>query len=563
MASLVVHDLVLSEASNRLVDSADGLAPIGVQFSAMDTDIQLDLEPSRFNSLAKQSSYDDGSTPRLYQGVITGDANSWARISLHDGQMSGHLFYYGKLLQLEHRSNVDDVLNDITSSTDYVLIEPASSNDAAPFLNNFYAAKDTISFAPTYPLSNEPSFKPNKIASLATSNRDGFGMAVTRALRIGIVVDSRFNEAHKNRGLARALGIINSVDAIYQSQLGIALIVEGIRVYDNPDTDPMRNNGGTVDEILTNFRPFRLADERLPTDLTLVHLFSGHRDPERVIGLGWISTACRLDGYDLSMSTPFPFDTLLAAHEIAHNLGALHDDDARCLAEVNRESNTLMWPELSGSSTATFSNCSIRYMRASKHASCNLENIDVSIRLRTYPSSESLRRSVVIEVANKDKIGRATELSSSTKFPGGTQIEDVSAGCTVTGTTVDCNHGTVQPGFAHSTSLSATLLSRSQENVITQVELLNATDVESIDNRAAIQLLQFDESSGEAIAASSQLLTVDDDTTASDVIVRVGSLSLLLLALLSLIIFTRLSFTGTGFTRIQQEALNQALRSTE
>lgn len=554
--NLLAHDVVVSEHINVPWNDEGELIGFELSLNAMGTDIRLQLQPSRLNQVAALSDVSEFSRPYIYEGFIHGDVNSWARVTIKDGKPNGHLFYYGQLLQLDNRTHLRGLIDDTEEDSELVLIETASSADATRLLDGFNLQVDRESYAPVYKLSDNPAFhradtfnppvsEPLRLASEISQSdfgnanssskkhvarnattRSAFGQSVTRALRIGIVVDSYFNETHQNRGLARALSIINSVDAIYQSQLGIAIIVEGIRVYDEPSSDPMRNTAGSVDQILGKFQLIRLGDSRLPNDLTLVHLFSGHRDPERVIGLGWIGTACRLDGFDVSMSTPFPFDALLAAHEIAHNLGALHDDNAQCLAETSTRTSTLMWPKLTSTSTADFSQCSKRNMQASVNASCNIDNIDVGVRVRTLPSSEILRRSVIIDVTNKDRLQRATELVSKTQFPDGTIISDLSAGCRISGTTVHCNHGTVRALTVNSLSMSATVPSRSQEIVQAEVELLNASDINTNDNRAVIQLLTFDESTGEAIAGVS--VSMDDDYTnfqSNDTIGGIGSTS--------------------------------------
>lgn len=539
LADLRVHDaLVVDTISTPLDNNGEPLA-IELSIVAMGQDILLQLQPSRLNRVSKLTGMQNANLPYLYEGIVEGDINSWARISIEDGQPSGHIFYFGKLLQLESREHLRGLIEDTPDDSSLILIEPASVDSAAPLLKSFGLSTDTEQFAPTYKLSNDPAF--HNIKNRTITNKNTIGKTVTRAMRVGIVIDSRFNETHQNRGLARALSIMNSVDAIYQSQLGVALIVEGIRVYDNPVTDPMRDRSGTVSQILSNFKPIRQSDERLPADLTLVHLFTGHRDPDRVIGLGWISTACRLDGFDLSMSTPFPFDALLAAHEIAHNLGALHDDNPQCLSETNEQANTLMWPELSSSSTAAFSACSMRNMQASLSASCNLNNIDVGVRLRTFPSSDFLRRSVVIDVINQDLLQRPTEVSSTTKFPFGTVIQDVSAGCSVNSYTVTCYHGSLRAQSMNSMSMTATLLDRSNESVQTQLELLNATDVSTNDNRAVINLLTFDESTGEAVAAESEPFSDDVTYQENDTVSGIGSASMGSIAALLFFISTACS----------------------
>ncbi len=553
-----------NEPAEITLTGPDALAsdvPIGeVHMSAMGKDMLLQLQPSRFNQLTAENGHidngDNDVSLRLYQGSIAGDNQSWVRLTQQNGKLNGHLFYYGTLYQLEHRDYLEKLNTTQTVTSEHILFEATLSDDRQNILGNAATFTDNIELAPTYPLSNQPVFHflanqanstlnnaaGTDLSLIADSTANGFGTQVTRAVRVGIVVDSRFHEAHQNRGLARALSIMSAVDAIYQSQLGIAVIVEGIRVYEDPQSDPMRDKGGTVSQILANFRDVRSNDERLPADLTLVHLFTGHRDPSRVIGLGWISTACRLDGYDLSVSTPFPFDTLLAAHEIAHNLGAVHDDDTRCAATLDNKPNTLMWPEISGLSTAEFSSCSINFMQAAKQANCNLDNINASIAIRTYPSSEELRRAVVVEVTNHDQFGRATQLASTTTFPTGTQFSEISAGCVVINTSVECNHGTVRANANSSISLSATLASRSQENVVSSVTLLNASDVDTSDNRVSIQLLDFMANSGEATAADLPLLRGDVNAAdeSGDFITRIGSVSSYLLLVLSLLSYLRI-----------------------
>ncbi len=528
-ADVVSHDVAFSDADLFESDAINtkSNSPLRVQFSAMGQDLSLRLTPSRFNRLAQKHNIAANDFPRLMQGVVEGAPDSWARISVHDGKISGSVFYANKLLQLENRSQVKHLLSDDQSNSEYVFLEPAISNKATSILNELYGAVDKIRYAPEYKLKNTSNAPIPIDQRVITRSTDALGTGVTRVLRIGIYIDSRYNELHGNRGLANALDIIHSVDAIYQAEFGIAIIVEGISDQKDPALDPMRDKGGTVDQIMENFRQVRIDDELLPDDLTLVHLFSGHNDPERVIGLGWVNVACRLDGYDLSMSTPFTFATLLAAHEMAHNLGALHDTEPHCNTEGTQAPDRLMWPRLSRSSQPTFSNCSKESIQLAKNASCNHDNIDVDIRLRTYPTSESLRRSVVVDVTNKDPHGRAAELSSSTQFPEGTQFVDMSAGCTVYNYVVDCVHGEVQAGSTHSTAITAELLSQSTERVFSNVKLQGASDILFHDNRAQSQLLQFDTRTGEAIASVSAVNPIAQSASAQDDFVsNIGAMSL-------------------------------------
>ena len=87
--------------------------------------------------------------------------------------------------------------------------------------------------------------------------------------------------------------------------------------------------------MLRGLRAYRMQSTLLGNEVSLVHLFSGSRAIDEPVGLAWIDTACRSDGYDVGLSTPYQHDILLAAHEIAHNLGALHDSETACAASTD------------------------------------------------------------------------------------------------------------------------------------------------------------------------------------------------------------------------------------
>ena len=202
----------------------------------------------------------------------------------------------------------------------------------------------------------------------------GAGVAGTgrteTVLRIGIVVDSRFDERHDGHGLERALAVVNGVDGLYRHTLGIGLAVDAVRLHLDPATDPLRD-GDTVEGTLDAFRSLREADPELPSDLALVHLFTGLDDVRGAVGLGYVDGVCRDAGWATSLSTPFAFDMLLAAHEMAHVVGVAHDDDPSCTGLATEAD--LMWPTLSGISRATFSSCSVQAVRRTLDSGCLID----------------------------------------------------------------------------------------------------------------------------------------------------------------------------------------------
>jgi len=519
-ADVVVHPaIVTSDAlSTRAGRVSHPPTELSLQLSAMGRDVTLHLTPSNVTQFLDDTHIDRSSLPAFYRGTVAGDETSWARITIEAGQPTGHIYTYDQLLRLELTERIPATLAADTADidTDWVVFEPSTARAGATLL----PLLDHIQFAPPPSASrahrqadhNETSIAQFNSANLSASQIDWhrrqsvdntmsatdtaeIPRAVTRAMRVGIAIDSRFDEHHDGRGLARALSIMNGVDGIYQQQLGVAVIVDSVKLYDTAATDPMRDQGGSVESMLTAFRQVRLNESQLPTNLALVHLFSGHRDPQTVIGLGWIDTACRLDGYDVSMSTPFPFDTLLAAHEIAHNLGAFHDDDPACANQIDGQ-DSIMWSRLSGQTNQEFSRCSLLRMQPAIGAECNVDNIDLAVSMQATQTPQATQRIVAVRVTNKDSFRSASDVRSRTTFPANTQISNQTAGCRVEGNSLRCEHGTIAPGGHSAISALATLSDVDDQQVITELELNQFADYNDRDNRAALNVLQFDLADG-------------------------------------------------------------------
>jgi len=190
---------------------------------------------------------------------------------------------------------------------------------------------------------------------------------VSRVAKVAIVVDSKFNNLHKGKGLEYALGLINSVDGIFREEFGVALQVQTAVNVTEARYDPFKYGSVKIETMLRAFRAYRMASPLISNDVSLVHLFTGNKATDPPVGLAWIDTACRTDGYDVGVSTPYRHDILLLAHEIAHNFGALHDSDTSCAANNDK----VMWPFISAETTQHFSSCTIAAVKRSLANSCH------------------------------------------------------------------------------------------------------------------------------------------------------------------------------------------------
>ena len=454
-----------------------------LSFSAMGKDFTLNLAPSALLGLPADYSINGKQPlPDLLQGTVEGYEQSWARISINDGKPSGYIWVENHLYQLALSAQLphelakqltkDEFASDGQANTQWVLFEPDASFNTRPN---------------------------SRIDSGIGSRADTLG-AVTRAIRVGIAIDTQFDLWHQGRGLAKALEIINGVDGLYQQQLGVAIIVESILEMRTLDTDPLLAIDGKLEDVLLGFRDYRATQPSLTKPLTLVHLFSGHRDPASVVGLGWIDTACRTDGYDLSVSTPFAFDVLLAAHEISHNLGALHDDDARCSGSTLGEKNTLMVEKLNSDTTSTLSPCSLNNMRPSINRNCNLDNIDLALQTSSAAiSTNKFQRQITLTINNNDAQRSAQQLQTRTSFPVGSSLSSVPDSCSLDQGALLCKHFDIAALSSKSLSFVVKLQDLPTLRIVSTIELDSISDVNRLNNRSSIDALT---ESGEAIAQS-------------------------------------------------------------
>lgn len=428
-------------------------ADTSLSFSAMGKDFRINLTKSPlFSSRISQLPQ----LPTLLQGTVEGYDQSWARISISNGDPTGYIWLENQLYQLTLSAELPETI----------------------------LTRDK-------PASKWVLYQPDDLPNMRMANGIAVDRAVTRAIKIGVAVDTQFDLWHQGRGLAKALEIINGVDGLYQQQLGVAVVIDSILELNTLNTDPLLAIEGTLEDVLLGFRRYRSMRPDLINSVSLVHLFSGHRDAEDIVGLGWIDTVCRTDGYDLSVSTPFAFDVLLAAHEIAHNLGALHDDDPRCEGSV-AANDTLMVSTLNSSTTATLSNCSLNKIRPAISRSCNIDNIDLAHEMRSIPiANERLRRTIAISVSNTDVQRTARRVDTRTVFPNGTNLSSVPASCALDQGALVCTHTDIAALGQSTLSMTASLPDEQNLRITSTIELDNLSDINQLNNRVSIDALEI------------------------------------------------------------------------
>jgi len=126
---------------------------------------------------------------------------------------------------------------------------------------------------------------------------------------------------------ATILDILNQVDGIYQTQLSISLRVMYQHAWSTPD-DPYTATAPSA--MLSEFRDHWNANF-YAVAYDLAHMWTGRDMDGSTIGIAYMSVVCQARSYSYGVSQRFtsaPGKYILSAHEIGHNFGASHPDQA-------------------------------------------------------------------------------------------------------------------------------------------------------------------------------------------------------------------------------------------
>ncbi len=331
-------------------------------------------EHAHLNNLNIRTS--DGSsleqTGIAYSGIVESQPSSWARLMIDGDFISGTINSQGERHHLS--SGIARKTFAQPSGRDSILLPPIQSNGRQALAFERALADELDQFEEIqFPVTGE------------LIDRNG---EVTRVANIGLVIDSSYIEATGGQGVNRAIGVINSVDGIYREKFGLALNVDVILVI--TDNTTLNLKGITLKDNLDLFRDYRMSTDRLPADLSLVHLFTGSNpiQDDDSVGLAYKGSACRTDGYDVSMSRPFQFAVILAAHEIGHNLGATHDDETTECVDIN---DHLMFSVINPTTTQEFSSCSVTDINTRlSQSTCFASAIDIDLHVAQVESNQIL-----------------------------------------------------------------------------------------------------------------------------------------------------------------------------
>jgi len=128
---------------------------------------------------------------------------------------------------------------------------------------------------------------------------------------------------------AKILSLVNSVNGIYETDLGLTNRVVFQRAWNG--TDPYTTNDS--DRLLEQFRSSFLADVAARTDEA--QLFSGRDFENNTLGRAFIGSTCTSYRFGVSQYSQDAITRLVVAHEMGHNLGGTHTSEGIMSPSVN------------------------------------------------------------------------------------------------------------------------------------------------------------------------------------------------------------------------------------
>jgi len=371
----IVEKRMRSSSSLTNRDRADdGQLRIGVNVEGADMQLLLSPSPLTRNTAWHDGSLGDALPPAIgvYHGTVEGMSNTWVRAVLADNSITGVIDIDGRQLRLQP--------GHLIGTLDYY--QPRFRRGKRQVVSDSALAENLAGI--------DVLVAPPEESSSDLGRRSRSIQTDVRAVPVSIVIDSQFDRYYAGAGLSTALNNLNIADGIYR-KFGIALTLDEAITFDG-NNDPMNLGPVTLENILRSFRDYRQDYSTLFQDSALTYLFSGNPKTDVTLGLAWIDTACRLDGYDVGVTTPTGFGDVLLTHELGHSLGSQHDSDTSC----NTNSRSLMWPNISSQTEPVFTSCSQESVLRSRTKSCLLNSVDLS--LTAHASGNTLN----FEAANPD-----------------------------------------------------------------------------------------------------------------------------------------------------------------
>lgn len=409
--------------------------------------VSVETNDTFHSSLAAKPSR---SSLKLYRGAIDGLAGSWVRLATKGTDVHG-MIWDGEQAYVVAPS--DEVRNQ--------LVPPLDVQSGTVIFRLADVLLDAPSMSCAASSDVEPTRASDTFETLKTEMQAAADASLaTMRLELSVIGDALFLARHLDEQEARdsILVRLNNVDGIFSSQLGVHIQAPMIDVYTNA-TDPLSSENDPS-KLLEELAILRRNKPELRTR-GLTHLFTGRDLAGTTVGIGYVDSLCdNRYGSALTEVTHrgMWYESLIAAHEIGHNFGAVHDGQAGKACAGTPQGLYLMSPNVNGGET--FSQCSRDLMRpriAAAACITPLAPANVAIASDLGISHQPVATSFDWELAVTNRGGMAATLvRAEILVPPAVSVEtaDVTGGsCTSGAGYTLCTLGTIPGGTSRTVRL--------------------------------------------------------------------------------------------------------------
>ncbi|HEY5806727.1 MAG TPA: M12 family metallo-peptidase [Povalibacter sp.] len=327
------------------------------KFDAFGRSFHLALEKNSRLATAAAASDDAGPALSLYRGTVDNVAGSWVRLSAR-GQAIRGLIWDGRELYVV---DSPEAVGDFTTTDGSIIFRLADTQiePGASFCGAHSGSGKTAYSSLLNELKSSPAIMQAQGASLR--------------LELSIIGDSllRADYADEQRTRDEILTRLNNVDGIYSSQLGVELQATSMGI---DDAVAQQLSATTVPtDLVADLAQLRSQTPTLRSR-GLTHLFTGRDLEGTTVGIAYTDALCstRYGAGLTQVSSSTGIDSLVTAHEIGHNFGAVHDGEPEKQCASTPANQYIMSPSVSLGSTM-FSECSLESIRPRiQSASCLL-----------------------------------------------------------------------------------------------------------------------------------------------------------------------------------------------
>ncbi|HEY0375768.1 MAG TPA: M12 family metallo-peptidase [Pyrinomonadaceae bacterium] len=270
---------------------------------------------------------------RTYKGTVRGMKGAQARFTVDDDTLEGVIITPGERYFIEPKSKYRAEAGE----SEFVFYKSSDVNADAAGVGGTLDRE----------LRHQADSLSSKVEKLETANLGVLPATTVRDVQLATDADAEFVTALGGSSAANAeiLAIMNQVEGVYQTQLGLSFTIVHQNAWTNASTDPYTTNeaGGCYTAAMCGLAPGAALDPKglinelgewwnanktnVQRDLT--HLWTGKDVVGSTVGLAWIGVSCQNQSFAYGFSqrlTSLPGKYIVTAHEIGHNFGADHSD---------------------------------------------------------------------------------------------------------------------------------------------------------------------------------------------------------------------------------------------